>query len=88
MWVDPRILGLEVGKVASHHGDELRGVLEGVDADERSVATCFDMMQGASLDGLGPFDVPPEFGFRAVTTARCEARVTACSPNGSARDEV
>jgi hypothetical protein len=31
MWVVSCILGLEVRDVATHHGYELRGVLEGVD---------------------------------------------------------
>ncbi len=88
MWVILCVLGLKVREVAAHHGDELHGVLEGVDAHKRGIVSCCDMTKGASLDGIGPYKVPPELCFRAVPPCRCEARVAARSPDGNAWDEV
>ncbi len=75
MWVVSRVLGLEVGQMAAHHGDELRCILEGVDAHERRVVTCLDVTKGASLDGMGPFKVAPELylGQYPPATVRLES---------------
>jgi hypothetical protein len=67
MWVFPHVLGLEVREVAAHHGDQLRGVLKGVDAHERWVMTCLDVTKGASFDRMGPLEEPPELCFGAVS---------------------
>ena len=34
VWVTPRVLSFKVVQVASHHCDELHGILQRVDADE------------------------------------------------------
>ena len=88
MGVIPHVLSLEVGEVAAHNGDKLCGVLEGVDAHEQGIVSCCDMTKGASLGGIGPFEVPPELCFWAVPARRGEARVAACGPDGYPRDEV
>ena len=82
VWVDPGGSRFEVVEMTTHHGDELGGVLEAVDADERGIVASCEMSQGPELDGGGPLEVPPELGFGAVATSRRKTGVTAGGARG------
>jgi hypothetical protein len=73
VWVIPRVLGFEMLEVAARHRDEMRSVLEQVDADKRRVIPCLHMSKGAVLYGLGLFKVPPELSLWAVPSRCVEA---------------
>jgi hypothetical protein len=86
MWVVLQVLGFEVVKVAAQHHDELRGILEQVDADERRVVLCIHLTKGAVLYGPGSFKVPPELGLWELPARRGEAGIAPRSPDGHAQD--
>ncbi len=81
-----RSLSVKVVKVAAQHQNELLGIFQRVDADETGITVQFYVFEGEGLDGRGPFQVPPEVGFKAVSSRGSEARVTVRSPEGNPWD--
>lgn len=88
VWIVSDGARLQVVQVTAHHCDELCGVLERVDADEGGVIPSSDEPESASADFGGPFEIPPELGFWAVTSGCGQAGVAACDTEWNARDEI
>ena len=70
------------------HGDKLCVIIKSIDADEVWVVMDCGVPDGASLNLLWPFKIPPEGGKVAVLTSSIEDGITVGIANGCVWDEV
>ena len=68
--------------------DDEGSILQSIDADKIPILVVVDELEGALLDGLWPFNVPPESKIQAVAPSRVQTAVTVANGTGASFNKM